>query len=221
MITLKPPFRAENMEGLYNKVIKGQISKIPDRFSSDMWEVVKMLIQVAPEARPNCGKTIFFKIYNQFKKLKDQILKHHIIQKRIEYFKAFNEESEDQCLMQTIRIPKNLLFLSDKLPQPNYEKTKNNNSFTKKNNYELPDIRQINNRKKPKNKDGGQENLESSLIESDIINPQVASIKKKSPPKENVYSNQNVQQLNNSNINHEDDTTGIKIIEKREKSPSG
>ena len=23
MITLKPPFRAENMEGLYNKVIKG------------------------------------------------------------------------------------------------------------------------------------------------------------------------------------------------------
>ena len=56
MITLKPPFRAENMEGLYNKVIKGQISKIPDRFSSDIWEIVKMLIQVTPEARPNCGK---------------------------------------------------------------------------------------------------------------------------------------------------------------------
>jgi hypothetical protein len=43
------------MEGLYNKVIKGQISKIPDRFSSDIWEIVKMLIQVSPEARPNCG----------------------------------------------------------------------------------------------------------------------------------------------------------------------
>ena len=56
MITLKPPFRAENMEGLYNKVIKGQISKIPDRFSSDIWEITKMLIQVSPEARPNCGK---------------------------------------------------------------------------------------------------------------------------------------------------------------------
>jgi len=25
VITLKPPFRAENMEGLYNKVIKGKI----------------------------------------------------------------------------------------------------------------------------------------------------------------------------------------------------
>ena len=56
MITLRPPFRAENMEGLYNKVIKGQINKIPDRFSPDLAEIVKMLIQVAPETRPNCGK---------------------------------------------------------------------------------------------------------------------------------------------------------------------
>jgi NIMA (never in mitosis gene a)-related kinase len=65
MITLKPPFRAENMEGLYNKVIKGQISKIPDRFSSDMWEIVKMLIQVTPEARPNCGKDLY-NLLNKF-----------------------------------------------------------------------------------------------------------------------------------------------------------
>lgn len=73
MITLKPPFRAENMEGLYNKVIKGQISKIPERFSSDIWEIVKMLIQVTPEARPNCGN-IYIKInfnikYNKIKEV--------------------------------------------------------------------------------------------------------------------------------------------------------
>jgi len=30
MITLKPPFRAEDMDGLYKKVIKGQYSKIGD-----------------------------------------------------------------------------------------------------------------------------------------------------------------------------------------------
>jgi NIMA (never in mitosis gene a)-related kinase len=56
MITLRPPFRAENMEGLYNRVIKGQFSKISDRFSSDLSEVIKLLIQVHPESRPNCGK---------------------------------------------------------------------------------------------------------------------------------------------------------------------
>lgn len=56
MITLRPPFRAENMEGLFNKVIKGQINKIPDRFSTDLAEIVKLLIQVAPDLRPGCGK---------------------------------------------------------------------------------------------------------------------------------------------------------------------
>jgi len=68
MITLKPPFRAENMEGLYNKVIKGQISRIPERFSSDIAEIVKMLIQVAPEARPNCGMFLSILTINDFNK---------------------------------------------------------------------------------------------------------------------------------------------------------
>ena len=36
MITLRPPFRAENMEGLYKKIIKGHFSKIPDIFSNDL-----------------------------------------------------------------------------------------------------------------------------------------------------------------------------------------
>jgi len=75
MITLRPPFRAENMEGLYNKVIKGkkskiknnnnnnnnigQYSKISERYSKDLHEIVRLLIQVQPENRPNCGKKKF------------------------------------------------------------------------------------------------------------------------------------------------------------------
>jgi hypothetical protein len=70
------------------------------------------------------------------------LLKHPIIQKRIDYFKSYQEDIEDQALLQTIKIPKNLLFLSDKLPQPNYEKhVKKNSSFTKKANNDLPDVR--------------------------------------------------------------------------------
>ena len=108
MITLRPPFRAQNMEGLYNKVIKGQFCRIPDRFSNELFEIVKLLIQVNTGLRPSC----------------DEILKNPIIQRRIEYFKSFTGEleSEDKALLQTIRIPKNLLFLSDKLPKPNYSK---------------------------------------------------------------------------------------------------
>lgn len=70
MITLRPPFRAENMEGLYNKVIKGQLAKIPDRFSTDLAEIVRMLIQVSPEARPSCGTLEFYKIFSLNFKIK-------------------------------------------------------------------------------------------------------------------------------------------------------
>lgn len=109
--------------------------------------------------------------------------------------------------MQTIRIPKNLLFLSDKLPQPNYER-KNNNSG------ELPEIRQINQRKKHKNREIAQENLDNS---SSIAEPQIASIKKKHVRDLSNIDGNNMN-LKNSN---EEDAIPIKIVEKREKSPSG
>ena len=112
MITLRPPFRASDMEGLYKKVTKGQYSKIPDIFSSDLYQIVQFLLQVNPKLRPNC----------------DQILNHPIIKKRIEYFKAITGEQDNsgnnnknKGLLKTIHMPKNLIFLSDKLPKPNYD----------------------------------------------------------------------------------------------------
>jgi len=142
MITLRPPFRAQNMEGLYNKVIKGQFSRLPDRFSNELFEIVKLLIQINTDSRPSC----------------DEILRNPIIQKRIEYFKSFTgeQENEDKALLKTIRIPKNLLFLSDKLPKPNYSKhmintnnlpdklnVKNYRSFSKKSEYELKENQKV------------------------------------------------------------------------------
>ena len=115
MITLRPPFRAKDMEGLFNKVCKGQFSRIPDRFSDDLFKIVQYLLQVSSIQRPSC----------------EQILQHPIVLKRIEYFKSFGseEENEDKCLLKTIHMPKNLLFLSDKLPKPNYDKQfKNTNN---------------------------------------------------------------------------------------------
>ena len=102
MITLRPPFRAKDMEGLFNKVCKGQFSRIPDRFSDDLFKIVQYLLQVNSIQRPSC----------------EQILQHPVVLKRIEYFKSFGneEENEDKCLVKTIHIPKNLLLLSDKLP---------------------------------------------------------------------------------------------------------
>ena len=52
MITLKPPFRAENMKGLYKKVLKGQYPKISDKYSIDIQTIVRILLQVNPKKRP-------------------------------------------------------------------------------------------------------------------------------------------------------------------------
>ena len=134
MITLRPPFRAKDMEGLFNKVCKGQYSRIPDRFSDDLFKIVQYLLIVNSIQRPSC----------------DQILQHPIIQKRIEYFKSFggDDENEDKCLLKTIHMPKNLLFLSDKLPKPNYDKQfkdTNKNEEEKKNYRSFNKMGMINN----------------------------------------------------------------------------
>ena len=45
MITMKPPFRAQNMEGLYKKVIRGIYPKINmELYSEDIAAVVKSLL---------------------------------------------------------------------------------------------------------------------------------------------------------------------------------
>ncbi len=58
MITLRPPFRAEDMAGLFKKVLKGIYPKIPPKYSMELALLVKSLLQVSPTLRPNCGRQI-------------------------------------------------------------------------------------------------------------------------------------------------------------------
>ena len=111
MLTLNPPFTADDFDGLYKKVISGKYNKINSRYSEDMNELLKLLFKVDPKERPNC----------------DEILKTEIIRKRIEFFKAeagleFNDidATDDNELLKTIKLSKNLLYLKDNLPKPNY-----------------------------------------------------------------------------------------------------
>jgi len=112
MLTLNPPFRAESMKGLYEKVIKGKYPKISEKYSSDISDMLKLLFKLNPNERPSC----------------DEILKNPMVIKRLEFFKAqigndnLDIANMDEAeLLRTIRIPKNILFLSDKLPKANYE----------------------------------------------------------------------------------------------------
>ena len=108
-ITLKPPFRADDMQGLYKKVLKGVYPKIPSIFSPDLNALVKFLIQVPPKMRPDC----------------DQILELPIVMNKIqELFPEdffYDTDQKNFNLLSTIRVPKNLLYLTDKLPKANYK----------------------------------------------------------------------------------------------------
>lgn len=116
MITLKPPFRADNMQGLYKKVLKGQYPKISDKYSIDIQTIVRILLQVSPKKRPTCA----------------DILNHAIVRNKIK--ECFQTEEDDynsdyettkNTLLKTIYLPKNNMdigYLTDMLPKPTYEK---------------------------------------------------------------------------------------------------
>lgn len=114
MCTLKPPFRANDMEGLYKKVVKGQYGRIPKTYSFELHHLIDMLLQVDPHRRPNCG-TLFLDL--------DEIIKMPILQKR----QSEQSDMLDEVingLMNTIRIPKKIHNLQDRLPKPNYSPLK-------------------------------------------------------------------------------------------------
>jgi serine/threonine protein kinase len=88
------------------------LPKIPEHFSSDLWTLLKQMIQVNPRKRPNC----------------EQMIDHPIFRKRsAKYFPEFEEEDYDgnnnsqSFLLKTIRMPKNIMHLSSRLPQKNYD----------------------------------------------------------------------------------------------------
>jgi NIMA (never in mitosis gene a)-related kinase 1/4/5 len=104
-ISLKPPFRAEDMEGLYKKVLRGIYPKLPKHFSKDLSMILKVMLRVNPSKRPTCA----------------QILNTNIISSRLNtLFPNEIFEMEDK-LLQTIYVPKKLNHLTDRLPKPAYE----------------------------------------------------------------------------------------------------
>ena len=105
-ITLKPPFRADDMQGLYKKVLRGVYPKIPNIYSTDLSNLVKSLVQVTPQMRPSC----------------ERILEMPAIKKRLEKLLPTDQFYDSQSsLLNTIRVPKNLLYLTDRLPKPSYD----------------------------------------------------------------------------------------------------
>ncbi|CAG9310350.1 unnamed protein product [Blepharisma stoltei] len=102
--TLNPPFKAEDMNGLFQKVIKGEYPPIPRMFSKELSKVIGQLLQVEPSARPSC----------------EQLLKSSIIKKHSGKYEESPEESQENSLIDAIKVSDNIKIISSSLPKPNY-----------------------------------------------------------------------------------------------------
>ncbi|CAD8118217.1 unnamed protein product [Paramecium sonneborni] len=106
MAALKPPFHAENMEALYQRVIRGYYPKIPQNYSQDLNNAIRSMLQVQPHLRPNCDKLLQFP---------------SILKRQDEIPQPEQTENEPNTLLQTIKFPKNYHYFTSMLPKPCYD----------------------------------------------------------------------------------------------------
>jgi NIMA (never in mitosis gene a)-related kinase len=115
------------MEELYKKVMRGNYPRIPSKYSEDLSDAIKLMIQVEAGARPSC----------------EELLKMPMITKRIEFFNNnkdidITEEQNESLnkkfeLLKTIIVPNKLENLAKNLPKPNYDTEGNIRSFQNSN----------------------------------------------------------------------------------------
>ena len=69
LITLQPPFQAEDMQGLFKKVNRGSYPKIGKQYSKDLSNLIKMLLHVNPNQRPSCDDLLSMPMIRQKAKI--------------------------------------------------------------------------------------------------------------------------------------------------------
>lgn len=98
------------MEGLMKSVTLGVYPPINSKFSKDLAHVIKMMLQQKAKARPSAEKLFSSGL------IKNKLEELQIVAERMQTTENVKEE-----LLKTIRIPKKLHYLTDRLPKPNYE----------------------------------------------------------------------------------------------------
>ena len=92
------------MKGLFNKVVKGVYPPIPTAFSTDLASMIACLLKVNPKERPSAEQILHMPVF---------IAKHN------EHKQRSGDENKE--LLGTIRVPRNLSLLTERLPASQYE----------------------------------------------------------------------------------------------------
>ncbi|CDW85297.1 protein kinase domain containing protein [Stylonychia lemnae] len=116
MLTLNPPFRAPNMNGLYHKVLRGLYDPVPSMYTKDLQFMVRNCLQVSPVARPSCEKILAMPgLLNHLTGTLERI--------------DVSIDVENDALLNTIKVPKDLGQITERLPKPQYNVMRRINSL--------------------------------------------------------------------------------------------
>ncbi|KAG8448094.1 hypothetical protein GDO86_015258 [Hymenochirus boettgeri] len=90
--TLKPAFNASNLLSLFFKIVKGQYQPIPECYSDDLHNLVKVILDKSPESRPSasCILNLCF--------VQDHL--KHFIEKHEHQLSKQSSNKKDVCLAQ-------------------------------------------------------------------------------------------------------------------------
>ncbi|CAD8059426.1 unnamed protein product [Paramecium sonneborni] len=111
MCCLQTPFRAKDMDMLFQKVQRGTYDQIPNHFSRDLSQIISSLLKIQSNQRPTC----------------DQILANPIVKKYMKNLETNIETKPiNKTLMETIQFPNNFKQLKNQLPKSNYDEINTN-----------------------------------------------------------------------------------------------
>eukprot|EP00303_Exanthemachrysis_gayraliae_P001511 CAMPEP_0205998344 /NCGR_PEP_ID=MMETSP1464-20131121/189_1 /ASSEMBLY_ACC=CAM_ASM_001124 /TAXON_ID=119497 /ORGANISM="Exanthemachrysis gayraliae, Strain RCC1523" /LENGTH=330 /DNA_ID=CAMNT_0053371487 /DNA_START=79 /DNA_END=1068 /DNA_ORIENTATION=+ len=109
LLTYRPPFDSNSMDGLARKVMRGKYEPISAAYSQDMHAIVAKLLVVEQRQRPTV----------------EEILKDPIVQRHMDTLPSLDEAQppidEPVDIMATIHVPRRFNDLSHNLPPSRYE----------------------------------------------------------------------------------------------------
>jgi len=119
MAALRPPFKAQDMKGLYKKVTSSQYPPLPSRFSKDFKDLIGYMLRSNPSARPTCEQLLTSRIVvNQVTQL--SALDSNIVNAINDFYEMSQSgyhldlqndkpfEGNQNSLLDSIRLPKML-----------------------------------------------------------------------------------------------------------------
>ena len=197
MASLHVPFRGVSMQNLYKNVLRGIYQQIPQRYSDDLKQIIKLILVVNPKNRPSSKEL-----------LENPIIKRKMIELGFEKNQGLIKKNsgEKAKLMKTIKIPVNMSQINRELPQKKYEKNEmllNDEYETAKRTFYLPQPLNNNNNNNNdinNNNKYNADNNNDKLLDKDLLD--IQKITNSITSELNNEENNNNKNIGDNNINN-------------------